>query len=122
MKRARFIAAARLEFLTEVIYYNEAEPGLGERFTAAVEEAMVRALAFPMAGSPAASNTRRVIVKGFPFSVVYRPEPEGVIVFALAHHSRQPTTGVLAPVPANFKSNGQAANTAQYQGVHQDVR
>lgn len=90
MKRARFIAAARLEFLTEVIYYNEAEPGLGERFTAAVEEAMVRALAFPMAGSPGASNTRRVIVKGFPFSVVYRPEPEGVIVFALAHHSRQP--------------------------------
>ncbi len=26
---------------------NEAEPGLGERFTAAVEEAIVRALAFP---------------------------------------------------------------------------
>jgi hypothetical protein len=95
VKRARFIAAARLEFLTEVIYYNEAEPGLGERFTAAVEEAMVRALAFPMAGSPAASNTRRVIVKGFPFSVVYRPEPEGVIV---------------------FRSNGRAASTARYQG------
>jgi len=52
--------------------------------------AVVRALAFPMAGSPSASNTRRVIVKGFPFSVVYRPEAEGVIVFALAHHSRQP--------------------------------
>jgi toxin ParE1/3/4 len=70
VRRARFIAAARLEFLTEVIYYNEAEPGLGERFTAAVEEAIVRTLAFPMAGSPTASNTRRVIVKGFPFSVV----------------------------------------------------
>ena len=39
MKRARFIAAARLEFLAEVIYHNEAQPGLGERFTAAVEEA-----------------------------------------------------------------------------------
>jgi hypothetical protein len=35
VKRARFIAATRLEFLKEVIYYNEAEPGLGERFTAA---------------------------------------------------------------------------------------
>ena len=39
MKRARFIAAARLEFLAEVIYHNEAQPGLGARFTAAVEEA-----------------------------------------------------------------------------------
>jgi toxin ParE1/3/4 len=90
VKRARFIAAARLEFLKEVIYYNEAEPGLGERFTAAVEEAIVRALAFPVAGSPATANTRRVIVKGFPLSVVYRPEPEGFTVFALAHHSREP--------------------------------
>jgi toxin ParE1/3/4 len=90
VNRARFIAAARLEFLQEVIYYNEAEAGLGERFTAAVEEAIVRTIAFPLAGSPAASNTRRIIVKGFPFSVVYRPEPDGVIVFALAHHSRQP--------------------------------
>jgi hypothetical protein len=43
-----------------------------------------------MAGSPAAANIRRVIVKGFPFSLVYRPEPEGFIVFALAHHSREP--------------------------------
>jgi toxin ParE1/3/4 len=90
VKRAQFVAEARLEFLTEVIYYNEAEPGLGQRFTSAVEEAIVRALAFPMAGSPTASNTRRVIVKSFPFSVIYRPESDGVIVFALAHHSRKP--------------------------------
>jgi hypothetical protein len=90
VKRARFIAAARVEFLAEVIYYNKAESGLGERFRAAVEEAIIRTLAYPLAGSPAASNTRRVIVKGFPFSLVYRPESEGVVVFALAHHSRRP--------------------------------
>ncbi len=90
MKRARFIAAARIEFLAEVIHYDEAQPGLGERFTAAVEEAAARALAFPLAGSPSPSNTRRVIVKGFPFSIVYRPESEGIVIFALAHHARMP--------------------------------
>ena len=90
MKRARFVAEARLEFLAEVIYYNDAEPGLGERFSSAVEETILRALSFPMAGSSAASNTRRMIVKGFPFSVVYRAEPDGMLVFALAHHSRRP--------------------------------
>ena len=47
MNHARFIAAARIEFLAEVIYYTEAEAGLGARFNAAVEEAAVRALAFP---------------------------------------------------------------------------
>ena len=28
MNRARFITAARLEFLAEVVYHNEAQPGL----------------------------------------------------------------------------------------------
>ena len=90
MNRARFIAAARLEFLAEVIYYSEAEAGLGARFSAAVEEAAARAVAFPQSGSPHRSNTRRVYVKGFPFSPIYRPEPEGIVIFAVAHHARRP--------------------------------
>ena len=90
MNRARFIAAARLEFLAEVIYYSEAEAGLGARFPAAVEEAAARALAFPQSGSPSRSNTRRVLVNGFPFSLVYRPERDGIVVFAVAHHARRP--------------------------------
>ena len=90
MKNARFIAAARVEFLAEVIYYNEAQSGLGERFTAAVEEAAARAVAFPLSGSPSRANTRRIILKGFPFSIFYRPEPDGIVIFALAHHARRP--------------------------------
>lgn len=90
MKRTRFIEAARLEYLVEVIYYGEAQPGLGIRFAAAVEEATARALLYPLAGSPSRSDTRRVIVKGFPFSIVYRPVPEGIVVFAVAHQARRP--------------------------------
>lgn len=95
MKRARFVAAARREFLAEVIYYNKEQPGLGSRFTEAVEEATARALAFPFAGSPASKNTRRVFLKAFPFAVVYRPTRDGIIVFALAHHSRRPDYWLL---------------------------
>ncbi|MDH4260819.1 MAG: type II toxin-antitoxin system RelE/ParE family toxin [Gammaproteobacteria bacterium] len=65
-------------------------PSLGQRFTAAVEEAAARALAFPLSGSPSRSNTRRVFVKGFRFSVVYRTEPDGIVILAVAHHSRRP--------------------------------
>lgn len=90
MKRARFIAPARREFLAEVVYYNGKEPGLGTRFAAAVEEAATRALTFPLTGSPVSKNTRRVFVKNFPFAVVYRPDPDGIVIFALAHHSRRP--------------------------------
>ena len=90
MRSARFVPEARREFLAEIVYYNQEQPGLGARFTAAVEEAAARALAFPHAGSPAAANTRRVLVQGFPFSVVYRDEASGIVIFALAHQSRRP--------------------------------
>jgi plasmid stabilization system protein ParE len=90
VKRARFVAAARREFLAEVDYYNQEESGLGARFVAAVEEATARALAFPLAGSPATKNTRRIFLKDFPFAVVYRPDADGITIFALAHHSRRP--------------------------------
>lgn len=90
LKPLRFTAEASQEFLAEVAYYNEMQPGLGERFSSAVEEAAARAVAFPQAGSPFASNTRRVFTKGFPFSIIYRPEQEEIIVFAVAHHAQKP--------------------------------
>jgi plasmid stabilization system protein ParE len=72
------------------MYYNEAQPGLGKRFTAAVEEAAARAIAFPLSGSLSRSNTRRIIAKGFRFSIFYRPEPDGIVILAVAHHARRP--------------------------------
>jgi toxin ParE1/3/4 len=90
VKSARFVPAARREFLAEIVYYDQEQAGLGSRFTAAVEEAAARALAFPHSGAPAAGNTRRVLVQGFPFSIVYRDETSGVVIFAVAHQSRRP--------------------------------
>ena len=90
MKSVRIVAPARRELLAEVIYYNGEEAGLGARFMTAIEEATARALAFPLAGSPASKSTRRVFLKGFPFAVVYRPTADGIVIFAFAHHSRRP--------------------------------
>lgn len=90
MKQARFLVAARREYLAEITYYTETEPGAGTRFADAVEAAAARAIAFPLAGAPLGSGTRRVLLKGFPFSLVYRPENNGIVIVALAHHSREP--------------------------------
>ena len=86
----RFVAAARLEFLAEVVYYAEVQPGLGRRFAAAVEEAAARIAGFPLSGSPSRANTRRIIVKDFPYSIFYRSEADEVVIFAVAHHARRP--------------------------------
>ena len=90
MKSVRFIAEAREEFLAEIAYYNKAQPGLGARFLSAVEWATSMALEFPLAGSPAVSNTRRVLLKDFPLSLFYRAEGDDIVIFALSHHVRPP--------------------------------
>ena len=43
-----------------------------------------------MPGRRLPANTRRVLVQGFPFSVVYRDEASGIVIFAVAHQSRRP--------------------------------
>ena len=90
MRRARFVAQARAELLEQIAYYSEAQPGLGSRFAEAVGTAVARATQFPGAGSRALMNTRRMLVKDFPFSVYYRPDPDEIVVFAIAHHARRP--------------------------------
>ena len=90
MKKIEFISVAREEFLAEVAYYNAAQVGLGVKFSIAVEKATALALEFPDIGSTSSFGTRRVIVKDFPFSVIYKSFSDHLIIFAIAHQSRRP--------------------------------
>lgn len=91
MKSVRFLAEALAEFLEQVSFYEEREKGLGERFRLAVQAATTLAATHPKLGSPWKLRTRRVFPKGFKFSVVYRVEPDELVVFAVAHFRRRPT-------------------------------
>lgn len=91
MKAVRFLEEALEEFLEQVAFYEEREKGLGERFRLAVEAATTLAATHPKLGSPWKLHTRRVFPKAFKFSVVYRIEPEELVVFAVAHFRRRPT-------------------------------
>jgi len=51
--RVRFVDPARLEVLAEVDFYHRVEAGLGAKFLETIEDATARALAYPLAGSPA---------------------------------------------------------------------
>ncbi len=91
MKDVRFLVEAQEEFLDQVAYYEELEPGLGERFRLAVEAATILAATHPTLGSPWKLRTCRVFLKGFKFSLVCRIEPAELVVFAVAHFRRKPT-------------------------------
>jgi hypothetical protein len=88
--RVRFLPEAELELLREVSYYSKARQGTGLRFQGAVEAAVSLAATHPLGGAPSFKETRSVLVKGFPFSVVYRASPAEILIVAIAPHRKRP--------------------------------
>ena len=86
----RFLPQAEVELLHEIEYYSQARDGTGVRFQAAVEASVSRAAHHPLGGAPSPGGTRSVLVKGFPFSVIYRIDASGLLVVAVAPHRRRP--------------------------------
>ena len=90
MNPVPFLPAAREEFFAAAKHYEAVAPGLGHDFIKAVEKAVARLAAFPEHGSPYLLGTRRIVLRRFPFSVVYIVEAEVILVVAVAHHGRKP--------------------------------
>ena len=86
----RFLAPAEAELLEAIAYYATIRTDLGVRFEEAVSVAVRDAVAHPAHGAPRSRNTRRRLVKGFPFSVIYRTNETEVVVVAVAHQRRRP--------------------------------
>ena len=90
MIKVRFLPAAEIELMKEVTYYSKARTGTGIRFQAAIQVAVSRAATHPLGGAPSFKETRSILVKGFPFSVVYRPSKQELLVVAIAPHRKRP--------------------------------
>ncbi|MBQ0936957.1 type II toxin-antitoxin system RelE/ParE family toxin [Ideonella paludis] len=86
---------ARAELLRETLYYEGQRPGTGKRFREAVAQSFGLIRRFTSGGAPGPAGTRKSKVRGFPFTVVYRDEPESIIVFAIAPDRQQ--TGYWLP-------------------------
>ena len=50
-------------------------------------------LEFPGLGSPRSRGRRGFSMSLFPYTVIYRPEPEGVFILVVKHDSRRPGVG-----------------------------
>ena len=89
MKQVPFHAEAEAEFLSALSQYSAIEHELGAGFYEEMEVILQRVATFPEHGSPHKRGTRRVLMKRFPFSVIYLHE-RSTIVVAVAHHRRRP--------------------------------
>lgn len=83
--------AAEAEFYNIVDYYKQFDRSLSSDFIQEFDRAVLRLLDFPKAGSPYLHGTKRIILRCFPYSIVYKIYREEVIVaHAIMHMRRKP--------------------------------
>jgi toxin ParE1/3/4 len=63
---------------------------LAKRFLADVAAATSLLSQFPGMGSPVEGGVRRVLLKIFPYQLIYRVDGDEIRVFAVAHIRRRP--------------------------------
>jgi plasmid stabilization system protein ParE len=86
-----FDREARLEFEEAIGWYDEREPGLGDRFKDEVHATLQRILKdperFPLRGRKVHRASVETVKK---YSILFRIEPYFIIVAAVFHGSRNP--------------------------------
>jgi plasmid stabilization system protein ParE len=71
-------------------WYRDKSPELGTKFLDAVREAGARIMENPEAYPVFHREARRVRLKRFPYSLLYRLYPEHVVIVACLHGRRDP--------------------------------
>lgn len=87
-----FRAQALEDLVTAAIYYNSEQPGLGDRFADAVEQALQQIKLFPESAQTIYGDVRRIQVVPFRFGVFYTMTTERIDVLRILHLSRDPAT------------------------------
>ena len=88
--KIRFVSSANIELDEAVRYYDHQLPGLGFRFYQEVDAAIERIKLMPEAWTKIGQHTRRCILKGFPYALLYVLEENTVLITAVAHLRRAP--------------------------------
>lgn len=81
---------ADAELEEAALFYESRKAGLGRSFAAEVERTIALLCEYPDAGSAVGPKRRRVLVARFPYSIVYRQDPEAIVIVAVAHQRRRP--------------------------------
>ncbi|MDA3799182.1 MAG: type II toxin-antitoxin system RelE/ParE family toxin [Kiritimatiellae bacterium] len=90
MKTVRFLAPAEQEMLDAAMYYELQAPGLVSDFLDKIETALQDIRENPERFMVIKSNTRRRLIHRFPYALLYRIEPNEIVIQATMHLSRRP--------------------------------
>lgn len=90
MKYVVFLPEAEQEMIEAALYYQSQASGLGVDFLSEIEHATKSIAAFPNTYPILEGQLRRRLVRQFPFGILYRVDPDEIVVIAVAHTRRRP--------------------------------
>ena len=86
----KFHPDADAELEEASLFYESRLSGLGKAFAAEIEQTIALVREFPESGTPVGSRRRRVVIARFPYSIIYRQDPDAIVIVAVAHQRRRP--------------------------------
>ncbi len=90
-RRTSLSPQAREELLEAAQFYALESPALRERFLAAFETTLTQLEALPLSGSILRGGIRRLLFRGFPYSLIYELRGDEARIYAVMHHHRRPS-------------------------------
>jgi plasmid stabilization system protein ParE len=90
MKITRFLSPAEREMAQAAQYYNSKVPNLGAEFLHEVKKSVKKLEADPEAAQKVRGDVRRRLILRFPFGILYRIDPEEIVILAVMHLARHP--------------------------------
>jgi plasmid stabilization system protein ParE len=86
----RFLLIAQRELDDAYLWYEKQSPDLGIEFLDEIDRAIHRIKAYPLSCAEFSAGVRRVLVKRFPYGLIYGLDGETIVIIAVAHLHREP--------------------------------
>jgi plasmid stabilization system protein ParE len=90
MSMIHFLAPAKEEMNASARFYEQQLPGLGHRFLDEVDRGIRAIREHPESAPAIHSEIRRKLIRHFPFALLYRITPAGIVILAVMHQHRRP--------------------------------
>ena len=90
MAKLLFTQAARADLADAVRWYDTHAPHVVPQFRDTLRAALIQIAENPKQFPPALKNTRRALLRRFPYILIFREMDDAVYVVAVFHTSRDP--------------------------------
>lgn len=88
--RIVLLPRAQRDLLNAVVAAEERRTGAGDRLTDEIERRFERLAANPYVGPALSTDLRKLVLRRFPYTLIYQVLPSRVLVRAIMHHRRKP--------------------------------